>query len=476
MLNLRSLESIREAVRARDVTVRKIVEQYLSAIAEGQSLNAFIEVYEEEALARADAIDADIARGGWKPFYGAVVGNKDVIVVKDHKVSAASKILEGFESLYSATAIRKLEEAGAIIIGRLNCDEFAMGSSNENSVYGPVHNAIDFARVPGGSSGGSAVAVQAGMCTVALGSDTGGSVRQPASYCGVVGMKPSYGRVSRYGLIAYASSFDQIGVFANNVEDAARTLTCISGPDEFDATVLQESFPDFDISDMNPGKRNIACFSEVLNNEALDPEIREATLTMIEKLKDEGHSVDMVEFPDLRYVVPAYYILTTAEASSNLARYDGVHFGYRAPEAESIEEVYTLSRSQGFGKEVKRRILLGTFVLSSGYYDAYYTRAQKMRKLLVDKTNEILKSYDFIISPSTPVTAFKLGDKTDDPVAMYLNDIYTVHANLTGLPAISLPFGTHSNGMPFGLQVTGQYKGEQELLEFSAFLESIING
>ncbi len=476
MLNLRSLESIGEAVRAGEVTVREIVEKYLEAIEAGQSLNAFVEVYEEEALARADAIDADIAKGGWKPLYGVVAGNKDVIVVKDHKVSAASKILEGFESLFSATAIRKLEEAGAIVIGRLNCDEFAMGSSNENSVYGPVHNAIDPARVPGGSSGGSAVAVQAGMCTVALGSDTGGSVRQPASYCGVVGMKPSYGRVSRHGLIAYASSFDQIGVFANNVADAARILACISGPDDFDATALQESFPEFEISDAKAGNRRIACFSEVLSSEALDPEIREATLTMIEKLKDQGHSVDMVEFPYLRYVVPAYYILTTAEASSNLARYDGVHFGYRAAEAETIEEVYTLSRSQGFGKEVKRRILLGTFVLSSGYYDAYYTRAQKMRKLLVDKTNEILKSYDFIISPSTPATAFKLGDKTDDPVAMYLNDIYTVHANLTGLPAISLPFGTHSNGMPFGLQVTGRYKGEKELLEFSAFLESTIKG
>ncbi len=472
MLNLRSLDSIQSSLRSGTVSVRAVVEQYLQAIRAGKELNAFVEVYEEEALARADAIDADIRSGGWKPLYGAVIGNKDVIVIKDHKVSAASRILENFESLYSATAVEKLIDAGAIIIGRLNCDEFAMGSSNENSIYGPARNAADPERVPGGSSGGSAVAVQAGMCTASLGSDTGGSVRQPASYCGVVGLKPSYGRVSRYGLIAYASSFDQIGVFANNSRDAARILGVISGPDEYDATALNEELPEIKWEKPSAPLK-ITCFKETIESEALDPEVRASVEHWMEKLKAEGHTVEIVDFPDLRYVVPAYYILTTAEASSNLARYDGVHFGYRAEHAESIEEVYTKSRSEGFGKEVKRRILLGTFVLSAGYYDAYYTRAQKMRNRLVEESQKLLETFDFILSPATPGTAFKIGDKIDDPVAMYLNDLYTVHANLTGLPAISLPLGTHSNGLPFGIQVTAPYKEENKLLLFADYLESL---
>jgi aspartyl-tRNA(Asn)/glutamyl-tRNA(Gln) amidotransferase subunit A len=356
----------------------------------------------------------------------------------------------------------------AIIIGRLNCDEFAMGSTNENSAYGKVLNALDETRVPGGSSGGSAVAVQAGLCMVSLGSDTGGSVRQPADFCGIIGLKPTYGRISRYGLIAYASSFDQIGIFGKNIADISKMLEVMAGPDEYDSTVLQKKPENYSALLNDDKKYRFAYFNEALDHPALDTEISIAIKNQIKQLKKDGHEVKAVEFDMLDYIVPAYYVLTTAEASSNLSRYDGVKYGYRTPESGlDLTESYKQTRFEGFGKEVKRRIMLGTFVLSSGYYDAYYTRAQKVRKLLNDKIQEIFKECDFIILPTSPTTAFKIGEKINDPIAMYLADIYTVMANLVGVPAISLPLFKHSNGMPFGLQVMANRFDELSLLRIS---------
>jgi len=340
-----------------------------------------------------------------------------------------------------------------------------MGSTNENSAYGKVLNARCTKRVPGGSSGGSAVSVQAGMAMVSLGSDTGGSVRQPADFCGVVGLKPTYGRVSRYGLVAYASSFDQIGIFGLTVPDVARTLEVIAGPDEFDSTVARAVIPRFH---PKPASYRIAYFKEALNHKGLDPEIREAILDRLDEWRKAGHTVTPVDFGLFDFIVPAYYVLTTAEASSNLARFDGVRFGYRTTgEGLELTAFYKQTRSEGFGREVKRRILLGTFVLSAGYYDAYFTKAQQVRKLLVDHTNLLFNDFDILILPGSPTTAFEQGEKMSDPVAMYLADIYTVYANLTGIPGISLPLFTHTNGMPFGIQaMTSRFK-ELPLLQFS---------
>ena len=406
-------------------------------------------------------------------MHGVIVGLKDVICYKDHKVSASSKILNNFSSLYSATAVERLLAEDAIIIGRCNCDEFAMGSSNENSAYGNVLNALDETRVPGGSSGGSAVAVQAGLCMVSLGSDTGGSVRQPADFCGIIGLKPTYGRISRYGLIAYASSFDQIGIFGKNTKDVAIMLEVMAGPDEFDSTVSQQPVPSYSTNLIPDKKFRFTYFDEALDHPVLDPEIALSIKKLMEQLKKEGHTVRPVGFDLLDYIVPAYYVLTTAEASSNLSRYDGIRFGNRVPGSDpELTKFYKQTRSAGFGKEVKRRIMLGTFVLSAGYYDAYFTRAQKVRKLLYDKTRLIFNDFDFILLPTSPVTAFKAGEKMNDPIAMYLADIYTVMANLVGIPAISLPLFSHSNGMPFGLQVMANRSDELSLLRVSNLLLS----
>ena len=448
------------------------VEHYLQQIDAGKRLNAFIEVYAEEALTKAAQLDKKRKEGHLPgKLHGVVIGLKDVICYKDHHVAASSKILKGFISVYSATAVERLLAEEAIIIGNLNCDEFAMGSTNENSAYGKVLNALDETRVPGGSSGGSAVAVQAGLCMVSLGSDTGGSVRQPADFCGIIGLKPGYGRISRYGLIAYASSFDQIGIFGNTVTDLALLLEVMAGADEFDSTVSQKEVPAYSMQLSTHKKFRFAYFEEALTHPGLDPEIGLAIRERLEQLKKEGHEVKPVQFEWLDYIVPAYYILTTAEASSNLSRYDGVKYGYRttAPGVE-LTEFYKQTRSAGFGKEVKRRIMLGTFVLSAGYYDAYFTKAQKVRKLLIDKTQLIFRDFDFIILPTSPVTAFKTGEKMDDPISMYLADIYTVMANLTGIPAISLPLFKHSNGMPFGLQVMANRFDEVSLLQVSKSL------
>lgn len=378
-------------------------------------------------------------------------------------------MLEGFTSLFSATAVERLLAEDVIIIGRTNCDEFAMGSTNENSCYGATKNAADPTKVPGGSSGGAAVAVQADTCLAALGSDTGGSVRQPAAFCGVIGFKPTYGRISRYGLLAYGSSFDQIGVFAHSIEDAALLLEIMAGADDFDSTAsLQvESYS----QQLYFNKKvRIAYFKSALENESLDVEIKQTAFSLIQTLQKEGHTVEAVDFNYLDYIIPAYYVLTTAEASSNLARYDGIRFGYRSPNATNLDSTYKKSRTEGFGTEVKRRIMLGTFVLSAGYYDAYYTKAQQVRRLIADKTKEILQDFDFILMPAAPTTAWNLGEKIDNPVAMYLADIFTVQANMTGMPAVSLPIHTHSNGLPIGLQLMADQWKESELLAFSGYV------
>lgn len=472
MFDYSSIEQYHAQLQEGKVTCLQVVEYYLSQIRSTVHLNAFIEVYAEEAIAKAKQLDEQRAAG--KPIgklHGVVTGLKDVIAHKDHQLTAASGILKGFSSIYSATVVERLLAEEAIIIGNLNCDEFAMGSTNENSVYGKVLNALDETKVPGGSSGGSAVAVQAGLCMVSLGSDTGGSVRQPADFCGIVGLKPTYGRISRYGLIAYASSFDQVGIFGNNISDVAQVLEVIAGADEFDSTVSQKEVEAYTAYLATDKKFRFAYFEEALNHPSLDPEISTAIKALAEKLINEGHEVNPVQFDLLDYIVSAYYVLTTAEASSNLSRFDGVKLGHRTANKEAeLTEFYELTRSEGFGKEVKRRIMLGTFVLSAGYYDAYFTQAQKVRQLLCDKTKAVFNNYDFIIMPTSPTTAFSFGEKMDDPIAMYLADIYTVMANLVGVPAISLPLFKHSNGMPFGLQVMADRFRELPLLQVSVQL------
>lgn len=467
-----SIEQYHAQLLEDKTTCRQAVEHYLQRINDSSHLNVFIEVYAAEALHQAIALDEKRKKGSpVGKLHGVVIALKDVICHKGHQVSASSNILKNFTSVYSATAVEKLLAEEAIIIGRTNCDEFAMGSTNENSAYGKVLNALDETRVPGGSSGGSAVAVQAGLCMVSLGSDTGGSVRQPADFCGIVGLKPTYGRISRYGLIAYASSFDQIGIFGNDIADVAKTLEVISGPDEYDSTVSQKQVPAYSSELAVQKKFRFAFLEEALNHSSLDPEIATAIRHLIEQLRKDGHTIEPVNFNLLDHIVPAYYVLTTAEASSNLSRYDGVRYGYRTPDVNAdLTEFYKQTRSAGFGKEVQRRIMLGTFVLSAGYYDAYFSRAQKVRRLLSDKTQEIFNSFDFILLPTSPVTAFKAGEKMNDPVAMYLADIYTVMANLVGIPAISLPLFKHSNNMPFGLQVMANRFDELTLLQVSGLM------
>ncbi|MGJ7030165.1 Asp-tRNA(Asn)/Glu-tRNA(Gln) amidotransferase subunit GatA [Niabella hirudinis] len=451
-----------------ETTCKATVEGYLKRIDASKHLNAFIEVYAAEALQRAITLDQLPAPQG--KLHGVVVALKDVICHKDHGLTAASRILEEFTSVFSATAVDRLLAEGAIIIGRVNCDEFAMGSTNENSAYGKVLNAADESRIPGGSSGGSAVAVQAGLCMVSLGSDTGGSVRQPADFCGIIGLKPTYGRVSRYGLIAYASSFDQIGIFANTIPDTALVLEVIAGADDYDSTVSQKPVPAYSRQLEKDRKYKIAYFPEALEHESLDPEIGNAIKARLKDWEAAGHTVAPVSFDLLDYVVPTYYVLTTAEASSNLSRYDGVRYGHRAKETNlsELDDFYKKNRSEGFGKEVKRRILLGNFVLSSGYYDAYFTQAQKVRRILTNNLQLIFKEFDFICLPTSPSVAFKIGEKSKDPIAMYIADIYTVMANLTGIPAISLPLFTHTtHQMPFGVQLMAAPFNELSLLSFS---------
>ncbi len=472
MFEFKGIVNYHQQLQQGTVSCVQAVSHYLEQAEQQQHLNAMVQLFREEALERAARLDAERSAGGpTGKLHGVVIAIKDVICYKGHTVTAASGILAGFESVYTATAVQRLLDDGAIIIGSCNCDEFAMGSSNENSVYGNVLNALDETKVPGGSSGGSAVAVQAGMCMASLGSDTGGSVRQPADFCGIVGIKPAYGRISRYGLIAYASSFDQIGIFTQNIADAALLLESMSGPDEYDSTALQVAMPGCSTQLDTPKPFRIAYFTQALEHPSLDGEINTAIAATIARLKADGHTVEAVDFDLLEYIVPAYYVLTTAEASSNLSRYDGVRYGHRTKEAvKDLTEFYKRNRTEGFGKEVQRRIMLGTFVLSAGYYDAYYTKAQQVRRLLVDKTAGIFSAFDAILMPTSPCTAFAIGEKSDDPIAMYLADIYTVFANLTGIPGASVPLYKHSNGMPFGLQVMTKAEDELTLLQLSTLL------
>lgn len=466
MFSFQSIEDYHADLLHGDTTCVEAVQFYLQQIGNQTQLNAFLEVYADDALQRAAQLDEQRKLHGIKDrLHGVVVGIKDVICYKGHHVSASSRILEGFTSLYNATAVERMLAEGAIIIGRHNCDEFAMGSSNENSAFGRVLNALDNTRVPGGSSGGSAVAVQADMNMISLGSDTGGSVRQPADYCGIIGMKPSYGRISRYGLIAYASSFDQIGIFAKAITDVSAVLEVISGADDYDSTVQDSSSHQQSSAAIN--KKKIGCFNQFLNHPSLEPEMAVSFFSFIKNLTAHGYDVQAIDFELLDYIVPVYYILTTAEASSNLSRYDGVKYGLqKADENCSLTDLYNRTRSEGFGKEVQRRILLGTYVLSEGYYDAYFTKAQKVRRLLTTQIKEVFSSFDAIILPTVPSPAFRFGEKADI-VEIYLTDIYTVFANLTGIPAISLPLFTHSNTMPFGLQVMAAQDNDIYLLNLS---------
>jgi aspartyl-tRNA(Asn)/glutamyl-tRNA(Gln) amidotransferase subunit A len=452
-------------------SVEEITKTYLKRIEARNNLNAFLEVFEESAIAKAKEVDEKRKKGTAGKLAGMVIGLKDNICYKDHKVSAASKILSGFESLYSATVVERLLKEDAVIIGRLNCDEFAMGSSNENSAYGPVLNPLNEKLVPGGSSGGSAAAVAAKLCTAALGSDTGGSIRQPASFTGTYGLKPTYGRISRYGLIAYASSFDQIGPFTNNLEDSALLYQIMAGEDKFDSTASQRKVEEVTNIDSSK-KMRVGVVKDYMNAKGLNNTVKTQINTTVEALRQAGHEIVELEFPFVEQMVPTYFVLTTAEASSNLSRFDGVHYGHRSTSAKGVEETYKKSRSEGFGPEVKRRIMAGTFVLSHGYYDAYYTKGQKVRRLIQEKTDEMFDHVDVILTPATPDVAFEVNG-VKDTIQMYLQDIFTVHANLSGNPAISLPIGKNDDGLPFGLQVMTKRFDEKTLFDFSKILENL---
>ena len=480
MFRFTSIKDYHASLNAEHTTCTQAVKYYLDQITAHENLNAYLEVFSEEVLEQAAILDAE-AKQGKKlgKLHGVIIGIKDVLSYKGHRVSAASKILENYTAVYTATAIQKLVDEGAIIMGRQNCDEFAMGSSNENSAYGPVKNAIDTSKVPGGSSGGSAVSVQANLCMISIGSDTGGSVRQPADFCGVVGLKPSYGRISRYGLITYASSFDQIGIFSKTIDDAALVLEVMAGEDEFDSTVSSKPVPAYSKlieSKLIEGKeieittspKRIAYFKETLFHPGLDTEIKMKIENYFKDLEAKGYLVEAIDFSLLSYLVPTYYVLTTAEASSNLSRFDGIKFGHRTKESiTDLNDLYKKTRTEAFGEEVQRRILLGSFVLSAGYFDAYFTKAQQVRQKLVDLTSTVFSKYDLILSPTVPTTAFGLGENNHSATEMFLADIYTVYANLVGIPAISIPLFTHSNGMPFGLQVMSASFNELGLLSFS---------
>lgn len=469
-MNYPNLAAAQQAIKSGKHSCLDLVNFHLSEIETHHDLNIFLEVFYGEARQRATVIDQKIKFGTAGKLAGMVIAIKDNICYKEHKVSAGSKILEDFESLFSATVVDRLLAEDAIIIGRTNCDEFAMGSSNENSAYGPVKNPLDKTKSSGGSSGGSAAAVAANLCQVALGSDTGGSIRQPASFCGLVGLKPTYGRVSRHGLIAYASSFDVIGPIAKTAEDAALVLEVMAGGDDFDSTASKKPVEAYTENLKSSSVKTIGYLLETVDNPGLDPEVAEKFKAKLSELEASGYAIKPLQFPHLDALVPIYYLLTTAEASSNLARYDGIHAGYRSPNAHDLESTYKLSRSEGFGAEVKRRIMLGTFVLSSGYYDAYFGKAQKARRLVRDATLAFFNEVDVIISPTSPHTAFPLGLEYQDPTVMYLEDIFTVQANIAGIPAISLPLIKHSNGLPVGVQVMANRFEEQKLLSFSAAL------
>jgi aspartyl-tRNA(Asn)/glutamyl-tRNA(Gln) amidotransferase subunit A len=462
-----SLSEIQTLIAQKQLDLPGLLAHYFTQIEKHQNLNAFNEVFFDSAKKQALLVQDKIGNGTAGRLAGMVIGIKDNILYKDHSSTASSKMLEGFISPYSATVTERLIAEDAIIIGRLNCDEFAMGGSNETSYYGPVRNAADTDRVGGGSSGGSAVAVQADLCLAALGTDTGGSVRQPAAFCGCFGLKPTYGRISRYGVIAYASSFDQVGTLTSSVSDSALLLEVLAGADEHDSTVSRLPVAAYLKEIDNSKPKKIAVITEMLESEVLDPDTKTVILQAIEDFKAQGHTVEYVSFDLLDYLVPAYYVLTAAEASSNLSRYDGVHYGYRNLKAKNLNSLYKTSRAEGFGEEVKRRILLGTFVLSAGYYDAYYQKAQQVRRLIREKIEALFVTYDMLLTPVAPTPAFKIGENIQDPLVMYMADIFTVLPSLTGVPAIAIPLGNNSAGLPLSMQLMTRHFEEAALLSLS---------
>ena len=463
---------IQEALRRGEISCTKLIDAYLARIVAAKQLNAFLAVFTDRARARAKEIDAKIQNGAAGQLAGVAIAVKDILAMKGERLTCGSRMLENFISPYDATVIKKLEDADAIIIGKTNMDEFAMGSSNENSAYGLVKNPVNPEYVPGGSSGGSAAAVAANLAMAALGTDTGGSIRQPAALCGVVGIKPTYGRVSRFGLVAFASSLDQVGPLTNSVEDAARLLEVISGHDERDSTSASVPVAEFSKLLNSDIKGKIIGLPKEYLSDGVQNEIRAAIAVAKDHLQSAGAVIKEVSLPHTQYAIATYYIICTAEASSNLARYDGARYGQRSPQAKSLEEMYVKSRSAGFGTEVKRRIMLGTYVLSAGYYDAYYRRAQKVRTLIRRDFEQAFTECDVLLAPTTPTTAFKLGAKTADPLEMYLADIFTVSSNLAGIPALSLPAGVDANGLPIGLQIIGKAFDEKSILQVAHFLES----
>ncbi|HEY2231835.1 MAG TPA: Asp-tRNA(Asn)/Glu-tRNA(Gln) amidotransferase subunit GatA [Candidatus Angelobacter sp.] len=469
-----TIDSTRAAIAAKQITASELVERFYGKIkAEDPDIHAYLTLCDDRALKQAQHID-DLASKGdpLPPLAGVPVGIKDVMVTKRVRTTAGSKILEKFIPPYDCTAVARLEAAGAIILGKMNCDEFAMGSSNENSAYGPVRNPRDKSRVPGGSSGGSAAAVAAGTAVATLGSDTGGSIRQPASFCGVVGLMPTYGRVSRYGLIAFASSLDHIGPLTKTVKDAAILLRVIAGRDPLDSTSADVPVPDYEADLMQSVAGLRIGVPKEYFGEGLDPEVRAAVEAGISRLRLAGCEIIPISLPHTAYAIPTYYVIATAEASANLARFDGVRYGYRAKGARTLTEMYRKSRDEAFGTEVKRRIMLGTYALSSGYYDAYYLKAQRVRTLLTRDFERAFQKVDAIVTPTAPTPAFKLGEKSDDPLSMYLADIYTVTADLAGIPGISVPCGHTASGLPIGLQVLGKHFDESTVLRVASSIES----
>ncbi len=465
-LNHLTVEFARSAIQERQVTATSLAEDFYKKIeVEDKKIHAWLTLSKERALAKAAEIDRLADKGDpLPPLAGVPMGIKDVLVTQGVRTTAGSKILGNFVPPYDCTAVKRLEDAGALVLGKMNCDEFAMGSSNENSAYGAVRNPRDLSRVPGGSSGGSAAAVAAGTAVATLGTDTGGSIRQPAALCGIVGLMPTYGRVSRYGLIAFASSLDRIGPLTKTVKDAAILMQHMAGRDPLDSTSADVPVPDYPAEIERPVKGLRIGVPKEYFGEGLDPEVRNAVQNAIEQMRTLGGEVKEISLPHTPYAIAVYYIIATAEASSNLARYDGVRYGYRATGAKSLSEMYRRTRDEAFGAEVKRRILLGTYVLSAGYYDAYYLKAQRVRTLLTRDFDEAFKSVDVIVTPTTPTPAFKLGEKVDDPLQMYLNDIYTVTGDLVGVPGISVPCGKSKSGLPIGVQVLGRHFDEGTIL------------
>ncbi|HZS28900.1 MAG TPA: Asp-tRNA(Asn)/Glu-tRNA(Gln) amidotransferase subunit GatA [Candidatus Angelobacter sp.] len=472
-LNLQTVESVRAAIAEKRLTASDLVESFYQKIkSEDREIYAYLTLCEDRALQQAERIEKLVSAGDpLPPLAGVPVGIKDVMVTRGVRTTAGSKILENFIPPYDCTAVARMEAAGAVVLGKLNCDEFAMGSSNENSAYGPVRNPHDKSRVPGGSSGGSAAAVATGMAVATLGSDTGGSIRQPASFCGVVGLMPTYGRVSRYGLIAFASSLDHIGPLTRTVKDAAIILRVIAGRDPLDSTSADVPVPDYEAELAKPVRGLKIGVPQEYFGEGLDAEVRAAVEAGIDKLRAAGCEIIPISLPHSKYAIPTYYLIATAEASANLARFDGVRYGYRSKNARTLSELYRRSRDEGFGPEVKRRIMLGTYALSSGYYDAYYLKAQRVRTLITRDFQEAFQKVDAIVTPTAPTPAFKLGEKADDPLAMYLADIYTVTADLAGVPGLSVPCGKAQSGLPIGLQVLGRHFDESTMLRVAQTVE-----